>query len=449
MDQTSANSSAIVPNPSGPALKAASQAPATASPKPATGNPNSVEDYALSTGAVKAWNPQSAAALFESQGLGTAKSYTALGANNAAANMALLTKLKGGYSSPTNNASISGSGSVQQNKSVTTAMGAAAGALNTPSTAANSSTGTPPPPVPTPSTPVANPTISSYQSQTSTAIKDAEASANAQLEPLTTAYTANYAALQQQKNKAMSAASAAYDKGSPGSTDSQKQEYLTSIETSYDTQLQNLSDSYNGSALQINTDLQNNKDSITSAYQSSVQTYRDSQTKNLQWTLANDPPEPLDLSGVDSSDSKAIQGALMGWISENQSLIDTAFSTGNYGDENNMQDVLNAAAQLSAPTKAFITEETAESNAAANQSRASSASASVGIAAQNAETNSGRLALDYQTAGGTQTEKPNFLQGLVDSWSGKSVVSTTSKLPVGDSSNANVSNGVDLSQFAQ
>lgn len=381
-------------------------------------DPNSIVDYLGSTGQANSLADRGK--LYASTFGSTGGSYT----GSAAQNMALLTKLKGGYSGTTNAKTISGSSSVNQNLNTHSALSSAASSLTTskiPATSASSPT------VPPPTAPVTNPVLSTYQTQTQTATTQAQNDAAVALKPITDTFQSNLSTLQLQKTNAVNAAKASYAKANPYGSGSDQDEFIASIAQGYDTQIQNATTAYSDAVTQNQQGLQDDLNTINATYQSNVLAYQQEQTQNLQWTLANDPPQPLNLKGVDTSSPQAVQSALMTWASRNQELLQNAFNTGSYGDENNMQDYLNAAYQLSSPTKAGISEETDLENAASNASRANSAAVSAGAAAQNANTNSAN-------AGAVTTvSKPNIWQTLVNATNNKPNITTTVKTPSGSS----------------
>lgn len=336
----------------------------------------------------------------------------------AAQNAALVHALQTGYTSNTKPNSISGSASIKSDQNTATAMGSASAAITQPTT--NNGSTTPPPPV-TPTSPVTttNPTIAGYQTATQTAITQAQQDSSVALKPVTDTFNTNYQLLQNQKADAIKAAKATYAAANPNGFGSDQDEYIASISGAYDTQIQNLSTSYSDAVQQNTQQLQDNINTINATYQQNVVAYQQQQQTNLQWTLANDPPQPLSTAGI--KDQNGLQSALLGWAANNSDLIQTAFSTGNYGDENNMQDYMNVVAMLASPTKASIEEQTEEENAASGASRANSEAASAGAAIENANTNAAN------SGATTTTTKPNFFQSLLNDVSGTPSISVTQK----------------------
>lgn len=344
-----------------------------------------------------------------------------------AQNAALLHALQTGYKPSINNGTISGSSSAKNNQNTNTAMGSGSASLG------NTQTNTAPPggststvPPATGTTTSSNTTIASYQTSTATALNQAHTDASVALQPITDTYNQNLQTLQTAKTNALAAAKASYARANPYGSGSDQDEFMSGIEKSYDTQIQNLQSSYGDAVTANSQQLQDNINTINSTYAQNVQAYQQNQTQNLQWTLANDPPQPLSTKGI--TDQKGLQSALMSWGAQNQSLVDMAFSTGQYGDENNMQDYYNVVAMLSQPTKATIEEQTQEENVAigqenanSNASRAGSAAISADAAAQNANTNAGNAGAT------TTTTKPNFFQGLLNNLTGTPSTSVTQK----------------------
>lgn len=362
-------------------------------------DPNSIVDYLAKSGQANTLADRGKlyASTFGSGG----GAYT----GSAAQNMALLTKVKGGYTGTTNPKTISGSGAVSQNKKTSQALNSAAGSLTQPATQQSAAASSTVPPV---TQPVTNPIIAGYQQQTQTAIDQAHQDSQVSLKPITDAFSENMTQLQLQKTQAISAAEVSYARANPYGSGSDKDEFLSSISQGFNTQIQNAQSAYADQAAISAQSLQDNINTINTAYQQNVAAYHEQQQTNLQWSLVNNPPAPLDLNGV-KNPQEASQ-ALMSWATQHQDLISTAFNTGNYGDPNNMQDVMAAAYQLSQPTKAYIEEQ-------ALVSRAGSAAVSAGAAASNAATNS-----DYKT----------FMEGLATTpeTTTASKVSGASKIPL-------------------
>lgn len=335
-----------------------------------------------------------------------------------AQNAALLHALQTGYKSSVNNGTISGSSSAKINQNTSTAMTNGSASLGNNPTNPNSPPGssTSTVPAPTATSTSTNPTIASYQTSTSTALDQAHQDASVALQPITDTYNQNLQTLQTAKTNALAAAKASYAKANPYGSGSDADEFFSGIEKSYDTQIQNLQSSYGDAVTQNSQQLQDNVNTINATYAQNVQAYQQNQTENLQWTLSNDPPSPIDLSKVDTKDQSAVQGALLSWAGQNQSLMDMAFSTGQYGDENNIQDYLNAASQLAAPSKSSIEEQTELENVELNKEKVGIEGGQLGVAEQNAQTNAGRLAVDQENAGNTTestTTTPNWLQRIV------------------------------------
>lgn len=336
----------------------------------------------------------------------------------AAQNAALLHALQTGYKSNVNNGSISGSSSIKSAQNTDTAMGSASSSITPPSTG-NGNTNLPPPITPTTPVTSTNPTIASYQTATQTALTQAQNDAATALKPVTDTFNTNYQLLQNQKSDAIAAAKATYAAANPNGFGSDQDEYIASISSAYDTQIQNATTAYADAVAQNSQGLQDNVNTINATYQQNIVAYQQQQQTNLQWTLSNDPPQPLDTSGI--KDQNGLQSALLGWASQNYDLMQTAFSTGQYGDENNIQDYYNVAAMLASPTKASIEEQTEEENAASGASRANSEAASAGAAIENANTNAAN------SGATTTTTKPNFFQGLLNDVSGTPSISVTQK----------------------
>lgn len=397
-------------------------AAATTKPVPYGASSTTLNDYLTKGG-----QPTDAAAI-NTLWNGAFGSFGTKYSGSAAQNAALLHALQTGYKSNVDNGTISGSSSAKNNQNTQTAMGSGSASLG------NSQTNpTPPPgssastvPAPTATSTSTNPTIASYQTSTNTALDQAHEDSTVALQPITDTYNQNLQTLQTAKTNALSAAKASYARANPYGSGSDADEFYSGIEKSYDAQIQNLQSSYGDAVSENSQQLQDNINTINSTYVQNVQAYQQNQTQNLQWTLANDPPQPLSTKGI--TDQKGLQSALMSWGAQNQSLVDMAFSTGQYGDENNMQDYYNVVAMLSQPTKATIEEQTQEENVAigqenanSNASRAGSAAISADAAAQNANTNAGNAGAT------TTTTKPNFFQGLLNNLTGTPSTSVTQK----------------------
>lgn len=340
----------------------------------------------------------------------------------AAQNAALLHAVQTGYKGNVDNKTISGSSSVKQGMNTTAALNSASSSIGGGNGSSSSVSTAPPPPL-TSTTPItsSNPTISSYQSATKTAIDQAHQDASVAIQPVTDTFNTNYQLLQNQKQNALAAAKATYAAANPNGFGSDQDEYMSSVASAYDAQINNLSKQYADSVQQNSQSLQDNINTINATYQQNVMAYQKDQLQNLQWTIANDPPQPLNTKEIKSESD--LKSALMTWGAQNQTLVDTAFSTGQYGDENNMQDYYSVVAMLAHPSKASIEEQT-------SQERIGIESGMLGVAQQNANTTQGNAGAT------TTTTAPNFFTGLLNTFTGVPSTRTTKKTPAGADSSS-------------
>lgn len=342
---------------------------------------------------------------------------------SASQNAALLHALQNGHTSAINNGNISGSSSVKSTQNTQTAMDSASKSIAPTATPPPTTSVVPPPPITASTSPVSNPVLNQYQTATSTAMDQAHQDSAVALKPITDTYNQNLQTLQTSKANALAAAKATYAKANPYGVGSDQDEFLSGIEKSFNTQIQNLQTSYGDTVTQNSQQLQDNINNINQTYQANVQAYRQNQMENLQWTLANNPPEPLNTKNV--KNEKDLDNALLTWGAQNSDLIDTAFSTGQYGDEDNKQDYLNVAAMLSHPSKATIEEQTALANVGIAQQRLGIEAAGVGIAQQNANTSAANASATTQS----QSQTRAHLFGIIPLPWKNTTTSTSTKIP--------------------
>lgn len=246
-----------------------------------TGNPNSVRDFAVSTGLVKEWNSNTAASLFESSGLGSASQYKSAGKKNSAFNMALLTKLKGGYKGGNDKKSISGSASVNKNNQTLGATNAAMKSFDPKVKQAEKSLTVPPS-----TEPVENKQITMMQESKNRAEKQARSDAKIAMTPITLAHTQEIANLQDSQRNARAGAEAAYAQANPYGSGSDREQFLKGIDKSYATQIENANNNFAVQSMQINQQLQDNLSNIEAKYQENVSAYQNNQAQQFKDYIA-------------------------------------------------------------------------------------------------------------------------------------------------------------------
>ena len=355
--------------------------PTTYTPPAGGWNPNSVEDYFKSQG--MAWTPQNAAAQFEKVGLGTAASYMAAGKNNAAQNMALLAKLKG-YTGTTGTG-VSGSGAVGQGLQAGKATGSALNTVVPPPTPNGAPANAPPPVTPPPT---ADPYVAELTNTLNSQIAQETTAYNQNVTDAIASYAPQYSKTLKDANSAAAGAAATWDAANPGSSGSDKEQFIASVKSTFDNTLSEMAASHQAIMDNLNQTHAANLTSLQANYESTVASYNQQQITNQ---LNQEKLQvSLDRLGI--------------------SKEELAISAGRLGVS---QDALV-------------------------------------IAEQNATTSEQRLALEQLVAASqTTTTKPGLLKQLWATVTGGDIVSTTQKTPGGGggASAPTTSNGVDLSSF--
>ena len=226
------------------------------------GDPNSIVDYLKGTGQGSTMADRSK--LYTSTFGANSGKYT--GSN--AQNMALLTKVKGGYSGTTDPTKISGSSSVGQNMQVAGALGKAGGTLAPTA-----------PPAPAPATPTDPNAPAAPTSVLDTSINQVKDNAATQLKEIEVPFTSNYSALQETMKQAVEAAKQEYERAGGIVSSTGEQEYVGNVQKHYQTQLDNMQNEYNVQ-----------KQGILSAQETSIQnlkaTYQANQATTFKDYLA-------------------------------------------------------------------------------------------------------------------------------------------------------------------
>ncbi len=283
-------------------------------------DPNSVQDYAVSKGLVKEWNPQNAAKLFESQGLGTASQYLSAGKNNSAYNSALLAKLKG-YSGTTGKG-ISGGASVGQNKNVNNATNKAQNFVNPPAPNTPGMPNTPP----TPQQVAENPQLKAFEDSKKSAYANIDLQYKPQIDQLHTDYASLVAGYQEQKKKAIAGAEAEYARANPYGSGSDKEQFIQSVSSGYDKMLSDAANAFHGQMSTLTSNIMAAKQNVDTQYQQQLNDYKVQQSTNFKDYLSGlksgdgttpDSGELMDAIGTAMASGKTfeqakseIQGAL-------------------------------------------------------------------------------------------------------------------------------------------
>jgi hypothetical protein len=213
-----------------------------------TGDPNSIRDYAVSTGKVKEWNPANAAGLFQSLGLGTSQQYLASTDKHSVFNSAMLAKLKG-YSGTTDPKSISGSGSAMSGMKTEQGLSSAVGKV-TPRGSDEVNIGTADKPNWVKAAPTGGTSQDSASQQPTglsaidTQIQQATAPYDASLNALQTTYSTNYKSTQDQKAQAMAAATQEFQKAGGDISSTGGQKYVERVQKFYDAKLEQMQGDY-------------------------------------------------------------------------------------------------------------------------------------------------------------------------------------------------------------
>lgn len=232
-------------------------------------DPNSIVDFLSSQGLAHSRNDL--AKLFEQQGLGTAAQYLAFGSKNGAANMALLSKLKG-FKGTTDKNSISGSSSIQMDKTKGNVMGKA-GEFVAPPQPQQQQPQTPPvqPPGPTDYT---DPTVASFDASAKAAADTATQQANTQISSLTTQHADQMGELQKEKASAIASAEAAYARANPYGSGSDKEEFISSIAGKYDQSIKEAQNSFNTQVQGVRDTLTQNLNTVKAETQAAKLNYQ-------------------------------------------------------------------------------------------------------------------------------------------------------------------------------
>lgn len=361
---------------------------------------------------------------------------------------------KGGLS--TNNKTISGSASVGMNNNIKTATNAAAtGSGLVTGTSVTDASKTPPatdgtqkpsvsvPPAATTTDPILstlNTQLQSLTTQYNGAVSTENDNFQQQVNDANSVFAPQFSQVQQDKAKAIAAASAAYDKGSPGSTDSQKQEYIASVGSAYENTISEMSAQHTANMDNLYQTHTSNLQNLSSSYStsqanitSSIAAQYQQNFTNLNTEMNTNPPNTSKI-GSEIATEMANGMSLSDAINSSTTLqpyLQLAMSSGQFPTEQAaLEYILN-------PTLG-------EKKLSVSQQSADAATARVGIAA-------GTLDLQRQVDTGASTQTTGF-----DNWLNSNFGTTLGKITQkslggnsssGSNTNSSVSNGIDLSQF--
>lgn len=360
--------------------------------------------------------------------------------NPTSAQTAAISTYNAGYKGTTNPKTLSGGASVGQNLSLTkaTAQGSAYATGNTgastgpsktgsSSTATNSINGASQPVTPT--TPITaltapppldgplstDPTIGTFQTQANAEISQLDSNYATDQQTQIGLFAPQLQQVQKQMSDAVAAVTAIYG-GETGAGNTTLKESVANIQSQFAPQISELTVQQGAALSTLSESYNSNKLNVTQSYETNTMNYingvKAAAVSALQFTLTNDPPAPLDMSGV--TDQASYDTALTQWAANNQGIISQAFDTGQYGDPNNRQNYLSVASMLANPTLGEQKLEVSQEVAGADVERAGAAEESAGAAVSNANTAYQNYALKYQQAGGaTNTQSTSAIHNAV------------------------------------
>lgn len=238
-----------------------------------------------------------------------------------------------------------GSATKSATKSLLNSQGVTQTGSTTGSTGGTSSTSTSSQITPTAPPPLTEPSsdlnIATFQNTANNDIASAQASTQAQLQPLLTQYTDQYGQIQTQKSQALAAATANFLQTHPYSSDEDMQSFLNGISQPYDTQLQDMTDSYNGEVSGINASANAQIQGIKDTYTSNVLSYNQQNIANAKAAKAS-VLQYLEFGNIDPSNPP-------------QAILDTLTSPPSEGGAGMSLD--DAKSFLQTPSYKSVTEQ--------------------------------------------------------------------------------------------
>ena len=339
--------------------------------------------------------------------------------NPTTAQTAAISAYNNGYKGTTKSNTFSGGASVGQGQATTKAMAAGLNSIIPPPSSSSNTKITPPvtdgkqptpviPPIVTNSDPVLS-NLNTQMASLTTQYNNGVSLENSNYEQLVNdanaVYAPQYAQVQKDKANAIKGAEASWDASNPGSSGSDKEEFIASVGSQYDNAIQQMSATHQANMDNLYQTHSGNLLGLSSSYMSAQNSlnaniaaqYQQNFT-NLNTMLANAPVTP---ENVDT-------------------YLQTAINAGMTPDE--------AIAYLTSPSYKSETLNIDEAKLAISQG-------TLGVAEENAQTNQTRALiagaaynLQYKVAGGTTTTtKPNVLQGIGNALTGQENTSTATK----------------------